>query len=59
MGGGVEMGLTQNLSARLEYLYVDFNDATTTMNLGFPFTDQADMNLNIVRFALNYRWTGR
>ena len=29
------------------------------MNLGFPFTDQADMNLNIVRFALNYRWTGR
>jgi outer membrane immunogenic protein len=59
VGGGVEMGLTQNLSARLEYLYVDFNDATTTMNLGFPFTDQADMNINVVRFALNYRWTGR
>jgi outer membrane immunogenic protein len=59
VGGGVEVGLTQNLSARAEYLYVDFNDATTTMNLGFPFTDQADMNLNVVRFALNYRWTGR
>ncbi len=58
-GGGVEVGLTQNLSARAEYLYVDFDDATTSMNLGFPFTDQVDKNLNIVRFALNYRWTGR
>ncbi len=59
VGGGVELGLTQNLSARLEYLYVDFNDETSTMNLGFPFTDQVDKNLNVVRFALNYRWTGR
>lgn len=59
VGGGIEMGLTQNLSARLEYLYVDFDEATTSMNLGFPFTDQVDKNLNVVRAALNYRWSGR
>lgn len=54
-GGGIEYAFTQNITARLEYLYVDFKPETTTMNLGFPFTDQVDKNLNIVRFALNYK----
>ncbi len=55
-GGGIEVGLTQNVTARLEYLYVDFNETTTSMNLGFPFSDQVDKNINVVRFALNYKF---
>lgn len=54
-GGGIEYALTQNFTVRVEYLYVDFQKETTTMNLGFPFTDVADNNLNVVRFALNYK----
>ena len=58
-GGGIEVGLTQNVTARLEYLYVDFNEATSSMNLGFPFSDQVDKNINVVRFALNYKFGAR
>jgi outer membrane immunogenic protein len=54
-GGGIDYALTPSLTARVEYLYVDFNKATTTINLGFPFSDQFDKNINIVRGGLNYK----
>jgi outer membrane immunogenic protein len=55
VGGGIEYAFAQNWTARVEYLYVDFRPETTTMNLGFVFTDQIDKNLNIIRFAVNYK----
>jgi len=55
-GGGLEFAFTRNLSARIEYLYVDFQKEPTTITIGgFPLADQADSSLNIVRFGLNYR----
>jgi outer membrane immunogenic protein len=55
-GGGIEYALTQNFTIRAEYLYVDFSKESTSVNIGgFPFTDTADKNLNIVRAALNYK----
>jgi outer membrane immunogenic protein len=55
VGGGIEYAVAPNWTIRAEYLYIDFKSETTTMNLGFPFQDQIDKNLNVVRFAVNYK----
>jgi len=55
-GGGIEYALAQNWTIRAEYLYVDFSKESTSITIGgFPFTDTADKNLNIVRAAVNYK----
>jgi outer membrane immunogenic protein len=53
LGGGVEAMVTPNVSARLEYLYVDlaketYQSVLGPMNVGY--------NTNLVRGALNYRF---
>jgi len=53
LGGGVEAMVTPNVSARLEYLYVDlakqsYQSALGPMNVGY--------NTNLVRGGLNYRF---
>jgi outer membrane immunogenic protein len=52
-GGGVEYALTDSLSARLEYLYLDTGD----INVGYagPLTVTGHVQENIVRAGLNYR----
>jgi outer membrane immunogenic protein len=56
-GGGVEYGFTQNLSARIEYLYVD----TGNVNLISASTSGASASItgrvqeNIIRAGLNFR----
>lgn len=59
IGGGLEFALSSNWSVRAEYLYVDFKEATTSIDLGFPFTDDFDMNLSIVRVGATYKFGGR
>jgi len=60
VGGGVEQALTNNLSIKVEYLFVDlgkFNDATAPI-AGFPATDITfthSYTENIARAGLNYR----
>jgi outer membrane immunogenic protein len=55
-GGGIEYAFAPNWTVRAEYLYVDFSKESTSVNIGgFPFTDTADKNLNVVRFAVNYK----
>jgi outer membrane immunogenic protein len=53
-GGGIEVGLTGNLSARLEYLYLD----TGNINLGTAFgvTVTGRVQDNLVRAGLNWRF---
>jgi outer membrane immunogenic protein len=55
-GGGLEAGILGGLSAKLEYLYVDFG----TFNCGFACTstlvDKVKFNAHIVRAGLNYRF---
>lgn len=51
IGAGAEVGLTQNWSARFEYLYVDLSQtafALTGMQHGYHF--------NTVRLGVNYRF---
>jgi opacity protein-like surface antigen len=66
VGGGVEVALLDNWSAKAEYLYVHFNPvAVTSNNLlafpnipfpGQPFTHSVDLSANLVRLGLNYRF---
>jgi outer membrane immunogenic protein len=51
VGVGAEVGITQHLSAKLEYLYVNLSDT--------PFTLTAVQNgygFNVVRLGVNYRF---
>ena len=55
-GGGVEYGLTDNLSARAEYLYLDKNNVATGL-IGPPATTiTSHLQNNLMRAGLNYRF---
>jgi len=54
-GGGIEAAITDDLSARLEYLYVDTGNISVA-ELGPPFAAVTGrMQDNLVRAGLNYR----
>jgi outer membrane immunogenic protein len=56
-GGGVEYGITDNLSARVEYLYLDKGHIATGV-IGPPPTQiTTRLQDNFVRAGLNYRFT--
>jgi outer membrane immunogenic protein len=56
-GGGVEYGFTQNLSARIEYLYVDTGNVTliSASGGGANASISGRVQENIVRAGLNFR----
>lgn len=55
-GGGFEYGITDNLSARVEYLYFD-TDNVGTGTIGPPTTTiTSRLKENLVRAGLNYRF---
>jgi outer membrane receptor protein involved in Fe transport/opacity protein-like surface antigen len=55
-GAGVEYGITDNLSARVEYLYLDKNNIATGV-IGPPATQiTTRLQDNLVRAGLNYRF---
>jgi outer membrane immunogenic protein len=53
VGAGVEAMIAPNITARLEYLYVDLGRETYTTVLG---PTRASFDANIVRTALNYKF---
>lgn len=53
VGAGVEGLVTQNVTARLEYLYQDFGSETFTL-AGTPY--KTELNNNIVRFGMSYKF---
>jgi outer membrane immunogenic protein len=53
LGAGVEMGLTENFTARAEYLYSDFGTARGTL-AGSPFSTEFDAHT--VRAGVTYRF---
>jgi opacity protein-like surface antigen/outer membrane receptor protein involved in Fe transport len=56
-GAGIEYGITDHLSARLEYLYLDTGDIMTGV-IGPPATTiTTQLKDNLVRAALNYRFS--
>ena len=56
-GAGIEYGITDNLSARVEYLYLDKGHISTGV-IGPPATTiTSRVQDNLVRAGLNYRFT--
>ncbi len=53
VGAGVEAMIAPNITARLEYLYVDLGRETYTTTLG---QTRAAFDANILRTALNYKF---
>ena len=58
IGGGTEVALGPNWSAKLEYLYVDLGTVNNTVVVtGAPsLTDSARVQMNVVRAGVNYRF---
>ena len=55
-GAGIEYGMTDNLSARAEYLYLDKNNIATGV-VGPPATTiTSHLQNNLIRAGLNYRF---
>ena len=65
VGGGLEYGMTENLSAKLEYDFYDFGSANYTFNVGDPGAGGAPVampasiksDINVLTVGLNYRFT--
>jgi outer membrane immunogenic protein len=62
-GGGVEIALTGNWSAKAEYDYMNFGTRRTD-GIGCtgacvpPFSEEVRQHLHIVKFGINYRFGG-
>jgi outer membrane immunogenic protein len=60
-GGGLEHAVTDNLSIKAEYLYVDLGDdrresAASTFPPGLVLRADSDIHLHVIRAGLNYRF---
>jgi opacity protein-like surface antigen/outer membrane receptor protein involved in Fe transport len=56
-GAGIEYGITNNLSSRIEYLYIDKNNIATGV-IGPPPTQiTSHLQNNLVRAGVNYRFS--
>jgi outer membrane immunogenic protein len=59
MGGGIEAGISEGWTAKLEYLYYDLGSATaysSTSNSGGPNSWTIDTDGSLVRVGINYRF---
>jgi outer membrane receptor protein involved in Fe transport/opacity protein-like surface antigen len=56
-GAGLEYGITDNLSARVEYLYLDKNNISTGVVGPPPTQITSHLQNNLLRAGLNYRFT--
>jgi outer membrane immunogenic protein len=62
-GGGIEMQLSKDWSAKAEYLHVDLGDLTTSSLViapdgrTSPMTHRADFTVDIARLGFNYRFS--
>jgi outer membrane immunogenic protein len=58
-GGGIEYGITPNLSVKAEYLYVDLGTATCDVgNCSATASASSPFRVSVVRAGLNWRFTG-
>ncbi len=56
VGGGLEVALSQNWSAKAEYLHVDLGHFNCGLNCGTIPTDNVSMHDDVVRAGLNYHF---
>jgi outer membrane immunogenic protein len=57
-GAGVEVAFTENLTAKVEYLFVDLQDGSCTTACGAPTTVAVKFDASLVRAGLNYKFGG-
>ncbi len=59
IGGGVEVGLSERLTLKAEYMFMDFEDISHTAVSGgganFNFTHELD-EIHTVKLGISYRW---
>jgi outer membrane immunogenic protein len=55
VGGGVEVGITQNWTAKVEYLYVDLG-SQQMFNVVPGVPETVSFTANILRAGVNYRF---
>jgi outer membrane immunogenic protein len=56
IGGGIERALTQNMTARVEYLYYNFDTESTAGPLVPGSAVNLDPSMHTVRFGLNFKF---
>lgn len=56
LGGGVEVALSANWTAKAEYLYVDLGSFSCGTNCPGPVPNSVSLKNNIVRAGINYRF---
>jgi len=56
VGGGLEVALVGNWTAKAEYLYVDLGTAGCGAVCGMPFGNNVSLTTNVVRGGINYRF---
>lgn len=56
VGGGVEYAITNNVSAKAEYLYVDLGSFNCGLNCGVAATDNVSFTSHVVRGGLNWKF---
>jgi outer membrane immunogenic protein len=56
LGAGLEFALTQNWTAKAEYLYVDLGKFNCGVSCGGPATDNVSFTTSLVRAGVNYRF---
>jgi len=57
-GGGVELALTNNWTAKAEYLHVDLGNMNCGFNCGVVAGNSASLKSDIVRGGVNFRFGG-
>jgi outer membrane immunogenic protein len=56
VGGGLEVALVGNWTAKAEYLYVDLGNAGCGGGCGFGIPNNVGLTTNVVRGGINYRF---
>jgi outer membrane immunogenic protein len=56
LGGGIEMSIAGNWSAKAEYLYVDLGKFNCGIACGAALTNNVSFNTSLVRAGVNYRF---
>ncbi len=60
-GGGIEYALTNNLTAKVEYLFVDLGNGSLSCSVatcGIPITVPVSFDASLVRAGLNFKFGG-
>jgi outer membrane immunogenic protein len=56
IGGGVEVALVGNWTAKAEYLHVDLGDTNCGLSCGLTANNNVSFRANVVRGGINYRF---